>query len=109
MSICLSDPVSVLHGIGPAKEKALNRLGVYTVEDLLFHVPRGYEDRGNIRRLSEAADGASASFLLTVGTEPKTARVRGGMHITKCRAFDESGSCEIVYFNQDYLKTQLVI
>ena len=41
----------------------------------------------------------------TVATAPKIARIRRGMSILKFRAYDESGSCEISYFNQDYLKT----
>ncbi len=105
MPLSLSSPVSALYGIGPAKEKAFARLGIFTVRDLLFHIPHGFEDRGNIRLLSEATDGATASFILTVGTEPKTARIRSHMTLTKFRAFDESGTVEVVFFNQEYLKS----
>ena len=104
MALTLRSPVKLLRGIGPAKEKALARLGIFTVRDLLFHIPHGFEDRSRIRLLSEATDGTPASFLLTVGTEPKTARIRAHMTLTKFRAFDESGTVEVVFFNQDYLK-----
>ena len=103
--ISLNSPVSALRGIGPVKQKALARLGIFSVRDLLFHIPRGFEDRGRIRLLADAVDGTPSSFILTVGTEPKTARIRGRMSITKFRAFDESGSVEVVFFNQEYLKT----
>ena len=101
MALTLRSPVKLLRGIGPAKEKALSRLGIFTVRDLLFHIPHGFEDRGRVRLLSEATDGTPASFLLTVGTEPKTARIRAHMTLTKFRAFDESGTVEVVFFNQD--------
>ncbi len=104
MALTFSSPVGALRGIGPVKEKALARLGITSVRDLLLHIPHGFEDRGNVRPLAEAIDGSPASFLLTVGTEPKTARIRGRMTLTKFRAFDESGSVEVVFFNQDYLK-----
>ncbi|MBQ9735301.1 MAG: ATP-dependent DNA helicase RecG [Clostridia bacterium] len=104
MALSLSSPISALHGVGPAKEKAFARLGIVTVRDLLFHIPHGFEDRGRIRTLAEGIDGTPSSFILTVGTEPRTARIRAHMTLTKFRAFDESGSVEVVFFNQDYLK-----
>jgi len=104
MAFSLHSPVKVLRGVGPAKEKALARLGIFSVRDLLFHIPHGFEDRGRVKLLSEARDGMPATFLLTVGTEPKTARIRAHMTLTKFRVFDESGTVEVVFFNQDYLK-----
>ena len=104
MAITLSSPVGSLRGIGPAKEKALARLGITNVRDLLFHIPHGFEDRSRVKRLAEGRDGAPATFILTVGTEPKTARIRAHMTLTKFRVFDESGTVEAVFFNQDYLK-----
>lgn len=97
-------PVSALPGIGPARARAFSRMGVERVSDLLYHVPRGYEDRGHILRLIDARDGEVASFLLTVATAPRTARLRGNLSLTKFRAFDASGTAEMVYFNQDYLR-----
>lgn len=104
MSITLLSPVSALRGIGPVKEKALARLGIFTVRDLLFHIPHGFEDRRRVLTLAEGTDGAPATFILTVGTEPKTARIRAHMTLTKFRVFDESGTAEVVFFNQEYLK-----
>ncbi len=96
--------IKALKGIGPAKAEAFARMGVFNVYDLLLHLPRGYEDRGNIRTLAEGVDGSSSSFLLTVGSVPKTARIRRGMSITKFRVFDESGTAEAVFFNQEFIK-----
>lgn len=96
--------IQSIAGIGPAKAAAFARMGIFTVRDLLFHLPRGYEDRGNIRTLREGCDGLPASFLLTVGSEPKTARIRKGMSITRFRVFDDSGTVEVLFFNQDFLK-----
>ena len=105
MPLSLLSPVKALPGIGPVKAGQLARLGIETVRDLLFHIPHGFEDRGRVRLLSDAEEGVSASYILTVGTAPTVARIRGRMTLTKFRAFDESGSAEIVFFNQEYLKT----
>ncbi len=104
--LTLDDPITAILGVGPAKEKAFARLGIHTVRELLFHIPRGYEDRSRIRTLAEGkADGEPSTFLLTIGSVPHTVRLRSRMTLTKLRAFDASGSIEIVFFNQDYLKS----
>ena len=41
----LSDPITILKGIGPAKAKLFAQLNIVTLEDLICHFPRGYEDR----------------------------------------------------------------
>ena len=52
--------------------------------------------------------GETASFILTVASEVHNAALRRGMTLTKLRAFDETASCEIVFFNQPYMKDTLV-
>ncbi len=120
----LHTPIDALSGVGAARRVAYNRIGVYTVRDLLYHFPRAYEPRGDIHMLAEAGgptaggptagtDGAPRSFrmatVLTVSTEPRVARVKGRMTLLKFRAFDESGVCEITFFNQDYLRSTFTI
>ena len=109
MTITRESPVTVLPGVGKTRAAAYERLGVRTLGELLEHYPRAYENRGDVCLLSEArADGKSA-VILTVGSEPKNVRLRSHKSFLKFRAFDDSGSCEIVYFNQDYLKSQFPV
>lgn len=100
----MSTDIKKLYGVGEARAKAYGKLGIRTVEDLLVHYPRGYEDRGNIRLLSETDGVGKSAHLLTVATEPRSARVKGRMSLLKFRAYDDSGVCEITFFNQDFLK-----
>ena len=97
--------IKKLYGVGAVRAAAYARLGVYTVGDLLEHYPRGYEDRGNIRLLSECDGTGKTAHLLTVATEPRSARIRGRLSMLKFRAYDEGGVCEITFFNQEYLKS----
>ena len=97
--------IKKLYGVGAAKAAAYARLGIYTVGDLLEHYPRGYEDRGNIRLLSDCDGEGKSAHILTVATEPRSARIRGRLSLLKFSAYDESGICEITFFNQDYLKS----
>ena len=50
----LHTPIEALSGVGTARKAAYNRLGIYTAEDLLYHFPRAYEHRGDIRMLADA-------------------------------------------------------
>ena len=110
----LHTPISALSGVGSARKAAYERMGIYTVEDLLYHFPRAYEHRGDIRMLSDVSEepyksGARMSTVLTVSTEPRVTRIKGRMTLCKFRAFDESGACEITFFNQDYLRSTFAI
>ena len=100
----LDMPVSKLDGIGKVKAAAFEKLGICTLRDLIYHFPTRCENRGVVSRLAEGRVGMTQSYILTVSTEPKMARLRGSLTIVKFRAFDESGSVEITYFNQPYMR-----
>ncbi len=111
-------PIDTLSGVGAARKTAYNRLGISTVRDLLHHYPRAYEPRGDIHMLAEAGGtgasgeasrGARMATVLTVSTEARVARLKGRMTLCKFRAFDDSGTCEITFFNQDYLRNTFTI
>ncbi len=101
-----TSPITVLSGVGKVRADAYARLGIHTLGDLLLHYPRAYENRGELRLLRDARPDGKSAVVLTVATEPRSVRLRSHKSFLKFRAFDESGSCEIVYFNQDYLKNQ---
>ncbi len=100
----LNAPVTDISGVGKVRAAALSKLGIERVGDLLLHYPRAYEHRGDIKLLEECIPGEKQATLLTVGTEPRVARIKRGMNLLKFRAWDESGVAEITFFNQDYLK-----
>lgn len=99
-----NSPVSVLAGVGATRERQLQKLGISTVRDLIYFFPRAYERRGDVRLLSESLLDLPQAFILTVASEPKSASIRRGLTITKLRAFDDSGACEIVFFNSPFVK-----
>ncbi len=107
MELGKNTPVSYLYGIGPKKAEAFSRLGIFTLRDLCYHFPRAYENRGNIKTLDQVSDGEVCALMLTVAGTPRSAQIRRGMVITKLQAFDESGKCNITYFNAPYVKDAL--
>ena len=104
----LSDDIGVVSGIGPKYEIFLNRLNIYTVEDLLLHIPTRYEDRSNVKKISELIAGEKA---LVIGTVEKIDNIytRNRKRLTKAAICDQTGSLDILWFNQFYIKRMLPI
>ena len=102
-------PVTALYGVGGVKAKAYATAGVHSILDLLYYFPRAYENRGDIKLLEETSPEYRSAVVMTVATEPKIANIKRGMSLLKFRAFDESGICDITYFNQNYLKDKFSI
>ncbi len=100
----LERKICTLNGIGVKRAAAFSALSVYTVGDLLYHFPRAYQNRGNIRHITEAIIGENCSFLLTIGTRPKSAMLKNNKIITKFTAFDDSGTVVITYFNSKFVE-----
>lgn len=99
----LGRSVNEMKNVGRARAEALSRLGVKSIGDLIRLYPRAYENRGDIKLLSETENGEKQALCLVVATQPKKALIRRGMSLLKFRAYDESATAEITYFNQDYL------
>ncbi len=100
----LTSEITVLPGVGAARARALARLGIRTPRELLLHFPRAYEDRSHIIPLTQADGISKQSFILTVASAPRVHLIRRGMSLLKFRAYDDTAVCEVVFFNQDYLK-----
>ena len=107
--LSVQDPVRFLKGVGPAKEALLDKLGIRTVRDLLYHFPRAYQHRAQIKLLKDGMDGNAAAFLLTVQTQPRQVKTRGGLMLLTFLASDTSGSVEVVYFNKQFIHASFEI
>ena len=95
-------------GIGPTRAKALKKLGLETVGDLLTYWPRDYEDRSRIYTIA-GAPGEPCCVSAMVADTPTTSRVRKGLSLTKCRIVDGSGSANVTFFNQEYVRQALTV
>ena len=104
----LSTDVRYIKGVGEQRAKALARLGVHTLGDLLNYFPRAYEDRTAVRPIAELALDETACVRAMVAAEPRLTRVRRGLDLVKLRIVDESDSADVTFFNQSYVRDQLV-
>jgi ATP-dependent DNA helicase RecG len=100
----LNVPVGKVKGIGEKKAKLLAKLNIDTIEDLLHHMPRGYEEAGESVHICDLVDGGTYQINAVICEEPKLRRIRNGLNLTTISLSDETGRVEAVFFNQPYLK-----
>ena len=100
----LRESVTSLKGVGPKKAEALKKLGISTMEDLVFFLPRSYEDRRNRVDISAAAEDQNAVVTGEVKLVVND-RYRGGRkQMLRLLVEDGTGSMEVVFFNAKYLQ-----
>ena len=107
----MSNPTSerslkTLPGVGPQRLAQLNKLGLFSIEDLLRWFPRSYEDRRTIRPIAQLEEGAAVCVRAALADEPRKSRLPGGRTMARCRVFDSTGMLQLTFFNQPYLKLE---
>ncbi|GBD95771.1 MAG TPA: ATP-dependent DNA helicase RecG [Nitrospirae bacterium] len=97
-------PVQYVKGVGPARAKLLKRLGIETLEDILFYFPWRYEDRKNLKKICNLKYGNQETTLCEVVSTEVVTTPRKRMKIFKLTVTDETGFLRSRWFNQPYLK-----
>jgi ATP-dependent DNA helicase RecG len=103
MRSSLTTPVQYLKGVGPRVAKLFKKLGVETVQDLLYFFPREYEDRRNPTPLNQLKAGDQVVFIKGEVQKVKHQQTRNRFSILKVTIADRSGQIPVIFFNQPYL------
>ena len=103
----LSDPITILKGIGPSKAKLFENLNIFTLQDLICHFPRGYEDRTRLVTIDHLEVDRPACFKAMVMNTPRTNHIRKGLDITKVQVADHTARLSLTFFNNKYAVEQL--
>lgn len=102
----LDIPVEELRGISQVYARRLGRLGVETVEDLLYLFPRRYDDFSALKQIRQLQYGEEVTIVGTIW-ETHNRQSRRGQTITQTILSDGTGTIQITWFNQPYLAQQL--
>ena len=102
----LNNDVKYIKGVGPSRVELLNKIGIFSLKDLITYYPRTYEDRGKPKLIAELIDGEEALIEAIVVSKMSEIRIRKNMTICKLMVRDESGACVLTWFNQGYLKNK---
>jgi ATP-dependent DNA helicase RecG len=98
----LDQPAQFLKAVGPRRSDALARLGVHTARDLLYHVPRRYEDASTVSRIGSVQVGQDATVIGEVQSKG-VLPTRAGLRIFQLVLRDQSGSIECSFPGQPFL------
>lgn len=98
----LSAPVHALPGIGEKRAALLAVLGIVTVKDLLFHLPREYRDRSRIDTIAQARPGEALTVECEV-VRARSVRMRGGKNMALLEVRDGTGSIKASFFGRGFL------
>jgi len=97
-------PIGNLKGVGEKKALLLKKLGIETVQDMLFFYPRSYKDFSVFSKLDSIHVGEEYAFVLTLQSDAKTSFIRKNFNITQMLASDDTGFVTIIFYNQPYRK-----
>jgi ATP-dependent DNA helicase RecG len=97
--------VATIHGVGPEKAKALAKLEITSLLDLLTHYPRRHLDRTKKSTIGDLEVGEEATLLVDVEKVSKR-RTRNGKVLVEVRVSDGTGSLTVPFFNQPWRERQ---
>ena len=107
MTFALLDrPVQFLKGVGPRRAEALVQMGIVTARDLLFHVPRRYDDASTVQpvsRLQVGMDATAVGRVRSKGVIP----TRSGLRIFQTVLQDSSGMVTCAWPGQPWLDSKI--
>ena len=99
----INESIQYVKGIGPKKAEKLNKLGIYTIKDLLYYFPRQFEDRSIIKKIAQLEDEEKVTVKALI-TNIESYIPKKGMTITRIDVKDDTGFAKLTFFNREYIK-----
>ena len=99
----LSDyDIQFVKGVGEKKARLFNKLGVYSLENLLHYYPRKYLDQSKTVSVKEAPTDENVSIRATMITPVRESKIRKGLTLYKCNFSDGETVIHVTIFNNEY-------
>ncbi len=102
----LESPITEVKGIGAKTEKLMNKIGVYTVGDILLHYPRDYVRFKEPLGAGEITQEGIYAVIGKITSAPVLKRTNR-MEIVQAKVRDTAGSVELIWFRMPYVRSQL--
>ncbi len=100
----LEKDIQFIKGVGPNRATLLNKIGIHNLKDLITYFPREHEDRGKTKAIAELVHGEETLICAYPVGRINELRIRKNLMLCKLIVRDETGSCQITWYNQPYLK-----
>lgn len=99
----LNMDIQYIKGIGPKKAYKLNKLGIFTLKDMIYYFPRSFEDRGNFKKICTLEQDEKVSVKAVI-ISITSKEVKNKMEVINVVVKDETGFLTLTFFNQSYIK-----
>ena len=103
----LSTDIKYIKGVGEVVAGLFNKLGIFTIGDLLMNYPRDYEDWSKVTPIMSAPFGENCCIRARITNAPEGMKTRNGTMIFKAVATDGEGILMLTFFNNKYVVNQL--
>ena len=103
----VNTPLRELPGVGEARAKGLEKLGLRAAGDLVGYFPRSYEDRRQVYAIAEAPVGELCCVRVMAAEEPRRMHIRRGLDVTRLKVVDDTSAMLVTFFNQSYVRQAL--
>ncbi len=104
MTVTRDTPLTEFPGVGEARAKKLEKLGLSTAGDLLTWYPRDYEDRREVYPIRDAPLEGRVCVSAIAAEHPRLSRVRKGLELVQVKVVDDTGVLYLTFFNQSYIE-----
>ena len=105
----LKKEVKYIKGVGLKKAESLNKIGIYTVKDLIEYFPRAYDDRSIVKKLADILEGERVTVEASIVNSVYTKFLGKFKSVSKVVISDGTEQAICTWFNQPYVSNQLKI
>ena len=105
----INSPIEALPGIGKKRAELYHKLGIHTMEELIFYFPRDYIDYSTPVPIGEAPINEHSVISAVIKQKLPAARIRPGLTLYKLVGADDSDSVTITYYNNPYAADKLTV
>jgi len=103
----LSAPTTVLPGVGPRHAQTLTRLGLHTLGDMLFNLPRRYDDYTQLKPINRLNYGEDVTIIGTTQSVTNRTLRSGRLQVVEAVVTDGSGALRVNWWNQPWVGKRL--
>ena len=103
-----STPISNISGVSDARLVYFQKLGIFSVADMLYYFPKNYENRMNVKTVHELQEEELATVTVRI-LDISTRRVRQNLTLISLLCEDDTGELKVTFFNQKYLTQKLTV
>ena len=98
----LNAPTTIVRGIGPKQSVLLEKLNLYTIEDMIYYFPRRYDDYSELRLIKDLKFGEEVTILAYIKSISSFTSRNKNRKIIQAVVSDDTGNIQLLWFNQDY-------